>query len=496
MQSEPVRPRKDVSIEDLSAAVALLNGSEALRRKPNQALLFQYLAKRLLDGVAETAKEYTLAVEALGRDPGFDPKTDSIVRVEMRKLRQTLDEFFESGPGKDIPVALRVPKGAYALEVVPRAGAPPVPPARKPPLRRLAFAAIPLAALAMLAAWFLNRPEPPSPPSRPASAQPGAGPLSTVRILAGNLTEGFTDSSGRQWETDRYFEGGIATQQRTVQIVNVHEPRLFQFLREGAFSYHIPLKPGLYELRLYFAEWLYGQGASAGGGETSRLFRITLNGRAAYEPLDVVAEAPGRGVAMRKVFLNVSPATDGKLHIGFEMLRPDKAFVNAIEVVPGLENRMLPVRMVAAAHPAIDNQGNQWEPDTFALGGRRESRSRPIAGAPSEALFRSERFGHFTYHLHAVRGHRYRLNLWMAGQYFGFPGASATANRSFDLWANGSTLLQSFDPMRKAGGAGRAIRKTFGGLCPDAYGAIRLQFVPVRNYALVNALELLDEGPE
>jgi len=496
MQAEPVRPRGDVTLEELSAAVELLVGSEALRRKPNQALLFQYLANRLLNGVVDAAKEYTLAVEALGRDPGFDPKTDSIVRVEMRKLRQTLDEFFESGPGKDSAVALRVPKGAYELEAVRRAAAPPVSTARKPLLRRFALAAIPLAALAMLAAWFLHRPEPSGPPSRPAGPQPGAGPLSTVRILAGNLTEGFTDSSGRKWETDRYFEGGIATQQRTVQIVNVDEPRLFQSLREGAFSYHIPLKPGLYELRLYFAEWLYGQGASAGGGETSRLFRITLNGSSAYEPLDVVAEAPGRGVAMRKVFLNVSPAKDGKLHIGFEILRPDKAFVNAIEVVPGLENRMLPVRMVAAAHPAIDNQGNQWEPDTFFLGGRRESRFRPIAGAPSEALFRSERFGHFTYHLHVVRGHRYRLNLWMAEQYFGFPGTSATAHRSFDLWANGSTLLQAFDPMREAGGPGRAIRKTFGSLRPDAYGAIRLHFVPVRNYALLNALELLDEGPE
>ena len=50
--------------------------------------------------------------------------------------------------------------------------------------------------------------------------------------------------------------------------------------------------------------------------------------------------------------------------------------------------------------------------------------------------------------------------------------------------------------MREAGGPGRAVRRSFGGLRPDAYGAIRLQFVPVRNYALVNALELLDEGPE
>lgn len=146
----------------------------------------------------------------------------------------------------------------------------------------------------------------------------------------------------------------------------------------------------------------------------SRLFRITINGEAAIDPLDVVAAAPGRGVAMRRVFLNVAPAADGKLHLGFQMLRPDKAFVNAIEVVPGLKDRMLPIRMVAAPQPATDMEGNLWEPDSFVIGGRREARSRTIDGAPAPSLFQSERFGHFTYHLHVVPGRRYRLNLWMA----------------------------------------------------------------------------------
>lgn len=332
---------------------------------------------------------------------------------------------------------------------------------------------------------------------RPTAAprHSGAPAPEDVHILAGNLTEGFTDSAGREWSADRYFEGGIATPQADVQVVNADEPRLFRHQREGQFHYHIPLKPGLYELRLYFAETLYGQGAPAGGGEVSRLFRVRINGQVAYEPLDVCAEAPGRSVAMRKVFLNVSPAQDGKLHLGFEVLRPDKPFVNAIEIVPGLKDRMLPVRMVAAPQPALEAGGVLWEPDSFVQGGRRVARARQISGAPAE-LFRSERFGHFQYHLHAVKGHRYRLTLWMAEQYFGYPESSATAYRLFDVWANGNTLLRSFHLLREAGGSGRAVRKTFSGLRTDAYGAIRLSFVPVRNYALINALELIDEGPE
>lgn len=482
---------------DLAGAVDRFERSGILEKKPNQARLFRYLAERLLRGEAESAKEYVLGAEVLGRGVDFDPRTDSIVRVEIRKLRQTLEEYYASGPGKDESVLLRIPKGAYALEAVPRfAPESAVTPRARFPIGRLWAGAAAMAVIVAVLGWLLLRRQPDMPESRPGSPEPAGAPMSTVRILAGNTREGFTDSAGRTWERDRYFEGGLAIPQQDSPVHNVDDPRLFHYHREGQFAYHIPLQPGLYELRLYFAEFHYGQGSSAGGGEVSRLFRIVLNGQVAYEPLDVVAEAPGRNVAMRKVFINVTPAADGKLHIGFESLRPDKPFVNAIEIVPGLKDRMLPIRMVASPRPALDEAGRLWEPDSFFIGGRREPRNRPVSGAPAESLFRSERFGHFVYHLHAVRGHRYRLNLWMAAQFFGFPGASLTRYRQFDVWANGSTLLRAFDPMQAAGGPGRAIRKSFSGLRTDAYGAIRLHFVPVHNYAVVNALELIDEGPE
>ncbi len=481
---------------ELADALNRLEQSESLARKPNQARLFRFLARRLLEGTNEPVKEYVLGVEALGRPADFDPKTDSIVRVEIHKLRRTLESYYESGPGRDEALLIRLPKGAYNLEVVWRGAEPPAGQRAARWRRYVVMAASGLVFTALLA-WVLARRAPSTKqlPGAVARATPAA-PLQAAPGHTGNLTEGFTDSAGRSWDTDRYFEGGLAVALRDFQAVNVDEPRLFRHHREGQFSYHIPLPPGLYELRLYFAEFLYGQGGGAGGGETSRLFRILINGRVAADPLDIVASAPGRGVGMRRVFLNVSPAGDGKLHLSFENLRPDKALVNAIEVVPGVKDRMLPLRMVAAARPARDAQGNLWEPDSFVLGGRRVERSRTIAGAPSESLFQSERFGHFTYHLHAVPGHRYRLNLWFAEQYFGFPGASPSLTRRFDLWANGETLLRSFDLMQEAGGPGRAIRKSFSGLRTDAYGAIRLHFVPVSNYAMVNALELIDEGPE
>ncbi len=58
-------------------------------------------------------KEYTLGVEVFDRDAAFDPKTDTIVRVEARRLRRKLDEYY-TGPGAQDPVRIEIPTPGYA----------------------------------------------------------------------------------------------------------------------------------------------------------------------------------------------------------------------------------------------------------------------------------------------------------------------------------------------------------------------------------------------
>jgi hypothetical protein len=55
-------------------------------------------------------------------------------------------------------------------------------------------------------------------------------------------------------------------------------------------------------------------------------------------------------------------------------------------------------------------------------------------------------------------------------------------------------LLHSFDIFKEAGGANRALDKTFHGLEPNAQGLLKLSFVPKENYAQVNAIEVVDES--
>jgi len=74
--------------------------------------LLQYLAAKALDHGGETLKEYTIGVEAFGRPQDFDPKTDTIVRVQIHRLRQKLKEYYDNDGIHDA-VLIEIPKGHY-----------------------------------------------------------------------------------------------------------------------------------------------------------------------------------------------------------------------------------------------------------------------------------------------------------------------------------------------------------------------------------------------
>lgn len=72
----------------------------------------RFVVERTLDGEGDQLKEYRLGTEVFDRPSDYDPRLDSIVRVEARRLRSKLAEYYE-GPGRADPVAIRVDKGSY-----------------------------------------------------------------------------------------------------------------------------------------------------------------------------------------------------------------------------------------------------------------------------------------------------------------------------------------------------------------------------------------------
>ena len=97
-----------------------LHGSESLCK------LLRYLSEHSLDHPGIALKEYQIATEVLGRPAGFDPQSDSTVRVQAGRLRVKLSEYY-AHEGVDDPIVVEIPKGSYALTFhlrPARAGAP------------------------------------------------------------------------------------------------------------------------------------------------------------------------------------------------------------------------------------------------------------------------------------------------------------------------------------------------------------------------------------
>jgi hypothetical protein len=91
-----------------------LTNSHSLHTSESLCKLLRYLAEHSLDHPGVALKEYQIATEVLGRPAGFDPQSDSTVRVQAGRLRVKLAEYY-SQEGPDDPVVVELPKGSYAL---------------------------------------------------------------------------------------------------------------------------------------------------------------------------------------------------------------------------------------------------------------------------------------------------------------------------------------------------------------------------------------------
>lgn len=75
--------------------------------------LLRFAVYETLEGRGDELKEYVLGATTLGRGDSFDPKTDPIVRVQMRRLREHLHLYY-STEGRSQAVVIEIPKGTYA----------------------------------------------------------------------------------------------------------------------------------------------------------------------------------------------------------------------------------------------------------------------------------------------------------------------------------------------------------------------------------------------
>lgn len=87
-------------------------GSSMFANADRMSAFLRYVVERALAGEGDQLKEYVVGVAVFGRSEDYDPRLDSIVRVEARRLRTKLDEFYAS-EGRSDEVAIRIPRGSY-----------------------------------------------------------------------------------------------------------------------------------------------------------------------------------------------------------------------------------------------------------------------------------------------------------------------------------------------------------------------------------------------
>ncbi len=136
--------------------------------------LLRFVVDKTLAGETSQLKEYAVGVEVFERDESYDPRLDSIVRVEAGRLRTRLDEYY-NGDGAASPIRITLPKGGYSVEfirpqpaVTSAAGAVSTR-ARGKWSTAIPLAVVLLAAVASMVFW-LGRNRTPAPDLRPTAA--------------------------------------------------------------------------------------------------------------------------------------------------------------------------------------------------------------------------------------------------------------------------------------------------------------------------------------
>jgi Malectin domain len=484
--------------------------SGALGRSANLIKVLRYVCEETAAGRGDHIKEYSIAVEALGRRPDFDPQTDTIVRVTFHTLRKRLQDIYETGEGMSHPVRIVIPAGRYAVQFVhppetahtaslphlprPEADLAPLvaPPFAAPPPQprpsgsaRVSwfwFAALVIVGLAAATLWRQSHPIRSSlmeafSPAKPVTI---SGP---TYILFGKGRHPYTDHSGIRWDPRPACEGGESVSPTGVAFSGTEDSYLYDGGIRGIVRciFHAP--PGLYELRLHFAE-------PSNLEPAHRVVSLAVNA-GPTQSVDVVDRAGGDRTATTFTIAGISPENDGTIHLDFTS---EVSPVNAIEILPAPTVQPLPIRIVAASAAFKDDAGNAWLSDRYFRGGRHgqppDQEHRPGLG-----LYASGRIGTFQYSLPAPVGSKYRVILYFRepwfGQENGAPGG--VGSRVFNVYSNGQSVLQNFDIL--ADGHGQSVTKTIDGVSPTAQGEIVLSFVPVANYPLVNAIEVTPEKP-
>jgi hypothetical protein len=99
---------KEQKIEQLEKVLH----SRTLQNSENLKAFLRFVVEKTLVDEDAQVKEYTIATEVFGRKSDYDPRIDSVVRVQAGRLRTKLQEYY-TDEGKNDQIVIDLPKGHY-----------------------------------------------------------------------------------------------------------------------------------------------------------------------------------------------------------------------------------------------------------------------------------------------------------------------------------------------------------------------------------------------
>ncbi|MEQ8767380.1 MAG: malectin domain-containing carbohydrate-binding protein [Planctomycetota bacterium] len=323
----------------------------------------------------------------------------------------------------------------------------------------------------------------------------GSGPAvigqDTWRIDVGG--EGVAaDDVHEAWHRDAFYFGGRSFSQlgESGQTVSSSE-------RVGDFVYRLPVARGAYHVTLLFASAAPWDGMK----ETGELaFDVRVQGQSVRARVD--HRLLTRGEEGHPLIVPAEVDAQGELVVALRSGRREARLaglrVTPMRQLPRLPEldgfgpktqESAPIRINAGGGEYRGKKGYLWAADKGFLGGEVYSAPDAIADTGDDVLYRSERFGNFTYGIEVENG-TYEVRLHFAEIFFGVPSGApgGEGSRVFDVILEGKTVFDDLDLIATAGPA-TALAQSFEVDVDD--GQLDLELLSVVNSAKLSALEIL-----
>lgn len=106
------KPTIPLSVDRILACLDKVLAGEEFANSAQLSRFLRHIVENTVHGTDTSLKESAIGAAVFNRRDSYDPKLDPIVRVEARRLRLRLDEYYRRTGSAD-PVRISLPKGGY-----------------------------------------------------------------------------------------------------------------------------------------------------------------------------------------------------------------------------------------------------------------------------------------------------------------------------------------------------------------------------------------------